>query len=75
MNELINKVKDALIKDLLQNEQNINLPYLHYGRDVYTRKELAEEIKKETNFGISLLIDILRLSLDLIARNVEHKES
>lgn len=68
MNELTLKLKNELIRKLTNNEQNLDEVYLHKGTKSYSRRDLANEVENETEFGISLLTDVLMLSLDLTTR-------
>ncbi len=71
MNELALKLKNKLVAELLHNDQNSDQPYLHVGQTTYTRRQIADEIERETEFGINQMTNMLLLSLDLIARKKE----
>ncbi len=73
MDELTLKLKNQLVKSLTEH-QELNKPYLTVGDKTYSRKQLAEEIESETEFGIKQMRMLLSLSLDLISRNkIENK--
>lgn len=67
MGELTDRLKSNLIKKLTDNV-DLDLPYLTSGENIYTRRQLAEEIEKETEIGLEVLTNSLMLSLDLISR-------
>jgi len=69
MDELTVKVKNELVKNLRMSEDLLDRDYLHVGIKSYTRRELANEIENETDFGIEWLGLSLSVSLDIIARN------
>lgn len=66
--ELVSTLKKNLIKDLLRNKESLNKPYLLSNGKVWTRKQLAKEIEKETEMGLEVFSSILFLSIDLTAR-------
>ena len=68
MNELALKLKTEVVKQLIKNEQNMDVDYLVGGRKTYTRRELADEIEKETEFGMETLANMVLLAIDLTAR-------
>jgi len=68
MNDLTKKVKESLVKTLMEHK-DIDEKYLIIGNEFYSRREIAEEIKNETEFGIKMLEKILLLSLDLLSRD------
>lgn len=65
--ELTDRLKSNLIKKLTYNV-DLDLPYFTRGENTYTRRQLAEEIEKETEIGLEVLTNSLMLSLDLISR-------
>lgn len=69
MQELSEKLKNQLVETLIRNEQNADTPYLYTEGRYWTRREISEEIKNETEFGVNQMASLLVLSLDLIARN------
>ena len=69
MQELSEKLKNQLVETLIRNEQNADEPYLYTQGRSWTRREISEEVKNETEFGVNQMTSLLVLSLDLIARN------
>lgn len=69
MQELSERLKNSLIESLIRNEQNVNEPYLYCNGKHWTRREISEEIKNETEFGVSQMTNIMLTSLDFITRN------
>ena len=69
MQELSEKLKNQLVETLIRNEQNVDTPYLYTEGRYWTRREISEEIKNETEFGVNQMTSLLVLSLDIIARN------
>jgi len=68
MDELSLQLKESVVESLLRNDQNLNEPYLVANNKTYNRRELAEEISHETEFGVKLLSNMMYLSLGLMAR-------
>lgn len=56
---LISRLKKTLLK-LLMSTPEFDEPILYYGQKVYTAKELAEEVKNETEIGLALIEMLLR---------------
>lgn len=71
MEDLSLKLKKSVINLLTRNEQNLDIPYLVRNQKSYTRREIASEIEKESEFGIGMLSSMIILAIDLTAR---HKE-
>lgn len=71
MEDLSLKLKKSVINLLTRNEQNLDEEYLVRDNKVYTRREIASEIEKESEFGIGMLSSMIILAIDLTAR---HKE-
>lgn len=69
INELSLKLKNGVIENLLNSPRDIDVKYMFCGNDSYTRRELADEIKKETEFGLDMLISAMSSSIDIVARN------
>lgn len=69
MNELSLKLKKEVIRKLISNEQNLDEKYLTKGDKSYTRRDLANEIENETEYGISLLSSIIILAIDISTRS------
>lgn len=70
MQELVKKLKESLIDNLTKNEQLLDKPYLIKNGKYWTRKEISEEIKNETEFGIKLMSDMIILAIDITNRNI-----
>ncbi|HLO91543.1 MAG TPA: hypothetical protein VK172_10305 [Lentimicrobium sp.] len=68
MDELSLKLKNSVIEFLTKNKENLDQPYLTRGDKQYTKRQLADEIQNETEFGVKLLADMLILAIDLTAR-------
>jgi hypothetical protein len=68
MEMLVNKLKIDLIKKLTHNEQIADDKYLVVGNKSYSRRDIANEIKNETEFGIEFLNNMILLAIDLTAR-------
>jgi hypothetical protein len=62
-------LKSKVIERLISNKQNLDENYLATTDRVYTRKEISDEIKNETEFGMSFLTNAIMLAIDLHARN------
>lgn len=72
MNELSNRLKNAIVSDILNKKQNLlDEHYVTSSQGSFTRRELAEEIKNETEVGMQVVEDILKLTLDLLHRQKE----
>lgn len=68
MNELTLKLKNEVVRQLTRNSQNLDTKYLQKCGKTYTRRELAAEIKAETEFGVDLLAGMILLAIDISAR-------
>jgi hypothetical protein len=44
-------------------------PYLRTNARIYTGNEIAEEIEKETEFGVECVNKLIQLTIDLLARD------
>lgn len=73
MKNIVLRLKENMISQLTSNVQNMNDPYIVVGNKSYTRLELSEELKNETDFGIKLMSDMVLLALDLTSRKKEPK--
>lgn len=70
INELVLKLKTELIRQLIKNKQNMDIPYFIKGDKTYTRQQLANEIENDTPLGIELLTSMLTLAIDITIRKV-----
>lgn len=68
MQELSEKLKNQLVDNLI-NKHDADEPYMYTQGRKWTRREIAEEVKNETEFGVNQMTSLLMLSLDLLARN------
>ena len=60
-------LKDALVANLMHNSQIVDEPYIaQNGGRTYTRRELCEEIKNNTDMGIKTMISILSFSIEML---------
>lgn len=73
ISSLAYRLKNALIKDLSKNEQNLDEPYVYSVGRWMTRREMASEVRNETDWGIELLGKMVRLAIE-IARNSAKRE-
>lgn len=67
MQELSQRLKESLVNHLMDC-QDLDEPYLYSNNKKWTKREIAEEIKNETEFGIKNIRNIMILSLDLMSR-------
>lgn len=67
----LGKLKSALTKSLIANEDVVDEPYIYSHGKVYSRRELSYELQMETAVGIELIKNVLLLSIDLLARKKE----
>lgn len=67
-NELTLKLKTEVIKLLTKNEQNMDVDYLIRGGKTYSRRQLANEIEIQSQFGIEILSDMIILAIDITTR-------
>lgn len=67
-----NRLKQAMLRDLLKNKQNVDEPYMlvKAGTDTrhYSRQQLADEIKTDTDEGIKMIQMMMNLAADLLLR-------
>jgi len=64
MQELSEKLKNQLVENLTK-KHDADEPYLYTQGRQWTRREIAEEVKNETEFGVNQMTSLLMLSLDL----------
>lgn len=69
MEELSKKLKEELIDNLTSSDILADEDYLIAGNKKYTRREIANEIENETEFGIKFMTNMLSLTIDLVARD------
>jgi len=73
MNNL-DKVFKALA-DFLDDNKEMDIPYLIKGKNCYTKRELVNELKGGTETGQMLVNDMVLLALDLTARAKEKSKN
>lgn len=73
LNQLTIELKTAILVSLFT--EKMDEPYMRnsHGK-IYTREEVYSEIEKETDFGIDILSNMIRLALDLVVRGKEKIE-
>ena len=69
LNELSLKLKNGVIDLLMTSPRDIDAVYMCCGIKTYSRRELAEEIKNETEVGLEMLTSSMLVSIDQVARN------
>ena len=66
------KLKQATLRDLLKDKAKVNEPYVTVmaseGSATYTRQQLADEVKDETEHGIKILRMLMNLTADQLLR-------
>lgn len=65
--ELAQKIKSRLIEGLLESN-DVDAPCLHSGKNTYSKRQIADEIERETDFGMKTLTNMFMLTLDLVSR-------
>lgn len=68
MNELTLKMKNYLIKSILESPRDLDEDYIYCGNKTYSRRDLMIEIENETEFGIELLSTTMTLALDMLVK-------
>ena len=68
MNELSLKLKTEMVRQLRINKSKMDDVYIRTGDKSYTKRELANEIENETEFGIKMLTQMVSLAFDLLSR-------
>lgn len=67
-----NKLKQATLRDLLKDQSKVNEPYVVImapeGIETYTRQQLADEVKGETEQGIKIFRMLMNLTADMLLR-------
>ncbi len=67
--EISEKLKQSIIDFLLsKEEEELNKPYISMGASVYTRRELAEQVRQETEHGKEVVNNLIELTIDLLNR-------
>jgi len=70
MENHINQLKEKVI-NFLSKHKNLDQPYISNGRKEYSRNDIINEIKNDTDDGIKFVNDLIMLALDLFDRNKE----
>ncbi len=60
-----------VLAEFLDDDIDMDLPYLKKGKNMYTKRDLISELEKRSPTGELLVNDMLRLALDLTARAKE----
>ena len=71
------KLKEAMLRDLLRDKDKLDEPYVSIAlltggsgqKTSWTRRELAEEIKNDTDMAADMMIQLIKLTTDLLQRN------
>jgi len=71
MNDLAEKLKYEVVNKLMKNEQLVGELCLVQGKKSFTRREIANEIKENSEWGITFLGNILMLAIEIMASEKE----
>ena len=73
MEEFVKQLRDAVVEDLLQDEESSDKEYVWSGtaKRTLTKRELSEEVKNGTKEGDLMLTRLIKLSMDLFNRGKE----
>jgi len=55
----------------MNNEQLVDKPYLVQGEKTFTRREIADEIRDNSSWGISFLSITIMLAIEIMASEEE----
>lgn len=72
MEQLAQKLKNKLIEGFSRKEEDLDKIYLRvrsFPSRSYTKRQLIQELKNETEQGISLMESLLNLTIDLVSRD------
>jgi hypothetical protein len=72
MEQLEQKLKNKLIEGFSRKEEDLDKIYLRvrsFPSRSYTKRQLIQELKNETEQGISLMESLLNLTIDLVSRD------
>ncbi len=72
----VKKLKEAMLRDLSKNPENMDEPYLSIAlyttdpaeKTSWTRRELAEEIKNNTDFAAKMMVTLINLTASMLQR-------
>jgi hypothetical protein len=67
MNHLSEELKKSMIEML--NTGDKDKPYLVHKKKSYTKSDIQNEIANETEFGIEMMKNVVKLTIDLVSRN------
>lgn len=59
------------IINFLDNNKDMDVPYLITGDRVYTKNDLIKELETNSDIGQLLVNDMVKLAIDLVARAKE----
>ena len=62
---------EKAVTDWLENhsEEERNKPYLSTSEKTYSMNNLIKEIKEQSEFGEKVVLNIVKLTIDLLVRN------
>jgi hypothetical protein len=66
------RLEEGLIAHLTKDPAKLNENYVIVGKQILTRKGIADAIKNNTFLGERFVMDIVLLALDLLERKKEH---
>lgn len=72
------KLRAALMRDLLRSKHNLDEPYITSpglgGKNSWTRRELAEEVKGNTKFAADMMVQMINLAANMLLKDPNRKE-
>jgi len=69
INDLALKLKNGVADNLMNSPRDIDAVYMCQGSKSYSRRDLANEIKNETELGMDLITNMITIVLDKTARD------
>lgn len=74
LNSYQNLLKQTTIDYLSYNQKILNNDYLHVGEKVYSRQQIINEIKNNTEFGINYLKEIIETTIKQLSLKNQNKK-
>lgn len=64
----LSSLKQLIIDNLSRDKYSLDKPYLHVGGNLYTKQQLIDEIRAETELGEDMMAKLIGLTIDLLNR-------
>lgn len=68
---LLQSLREKAIENIIQDGEDLDKIFMISGNNSYSRRDIAEGIKNETEFGVEMLSKLITLTIDLVSRGKE----